>query len=114
MPHICISKHINIGSDDGLSPCRRQAIIRTNAGILLFGALGTNFSEILIKSSYIFIQENVLENVVWKTAAILSQPQCVKKRVKLTGTKRTHRECEPFIYFLGIAGLSPRQVEISL
>ena len=30
-------------------PGRRQAIIWTNAGILLIGPLGTNFSEILIK-----------------------------------------------------------------
>ena len=46
--HICISKLTIIGSDNGLSPGRRQAIIRTNAGILLIGPLGTNFSEILI------------------------------------------------------------------
>ena len=37
-----------IGSDNGLSPGRRQAIIWTNAGILLIGPLETNFSEILI------------------------------------------------------------------
>ena len=36
-----------IGSDNGLSPGRRQAIIRTNAGILLIGTLGTNLSEIV-------------------------------------------------------------------
>ena len=35
-------------SDNGLSPGRRQAIIWTNAGILLIGSLGTNFSEISI------------------------------------------------------------------
>ena len=45
--HICVSKLIIIGSDNGLSPGRCQAIIRTNAGILLIGPLGTNFSEIL-------------------------------------------------------------------
>ena len=38
-----------IVSDNGLSPGRRQAIIWTNAGILIFGPLGTNFSEILIE-----------------------------------------------------------------
>ena len=47
--HICVSKQIIIGSDNGLSPGRRQAIIWTNAGILLIGPLGTNFSEILIE-----------------------------------------------------------------
>ena len=46
--HICVGKLTIIGSDNGLSPGRRQAIIWTNAGILLIGPLGTNFSEILI------------------------------------------------------------------
>ena len=45
--NICVRKPTIIGSDNGLSPGRRQAIIRTNAGILLIGTLGTNFSEIL-------------------------------------------------------------------
>ena len=30
------------------------------------------------RNSYIFIQENPFENVVWKMVAILSRPQCVK------------------------------------
>ena len=47
--HICIGKLTIIGSDNGLSPGRGQAIIYTNAGLLLIGPLGTNFSEILIK-----------------------------------------------------------------
>ena len=45
--HICVSKLAIIGSDNGLSPDRRQAIIWINAGILLIRTLGTNFSEIL-------------------------------------------------------------------
>ena len=48
MTHICVGKLTTIGSDNGLSPGRRQAIIRTNTGILLMGPLGTNLSEILI------------------------------------------------------------------
>ena len=47
--HICVSNLAIIGSDNGLSPGRRQAIIWTNAGILLIGPLGTNFSETLIR-----------------------------------------------------------------
>ena len=47
--HMCVGKLSIIGSDNGLSPERRQAIIRTNAGILLIGPLGTNFSEILLE-----------------------------------------------------------------
>ena len=46
--HICVVKLTIIASDNGLSPGRRQAIIWTNAGILLIGHLGTNFIEILI------------------------------------------------------------------
>ena len=46
--HICVSKLTIIGSDNGLSPGRHQAIIWTNAGILLIRTLGTNFSEILL------------------------------------------------------------------
>ena len=48
--HICFSKVIIIGSDNGLWPGRCQAIIWTNAWILLIGLLGTNFSEILIET----------------------------------------------------------------
>ena len=47
--HICVSKLTNIGSNNVLSPGRRQAIILTNAGILLIGPLGTNFNEMLIE-----------------------------------------------------------------
>ena len=49
MTHICVGKLTVIGSDNGLSSEWRQAYIWTNAGILLIGTLGTNFSEILIK-----------------------------------------------------------------
>ena len=46
--HICIGKLTIIGSDNGLLPGRRQAIIWTIAAVLLIGRLGTNFNEILI------------------------------------------------------------------
>ena len=48
--HICVGKLTDIGSDNGLSPWQRQAIIWTNAEILLIGPLETNFSEISIES----------------------------------------------------------------
>ena len=47
--YICVSKLTVIDSDNGLSPSRRQAIIWTNAGILLIGSLVMDFSDILIK-----------------------------------------------------------------
>ena len=45
--HICVSKLTIIGSDNGLSPGRRQAIIWTNDGILLIRTFQTHFSEIV-------------------------------------------------------------------
>ena len=47
--HICVGNLTIIGSDNGLTPGRRQAIIWTSAGILLIGPKGINFSEILIE-----------------------------------------------------------------
>ena len=47
--HICVNNIASIDSDNGVSPSRRQAIIWSNAGILLIGPLGTNFSQILIE-----------------------------------------------------------------
>ena len=51
--HICVSKLTIIGSYNGLSPDRHEAIIETKSGTLLTGPLGTNFSEILIEI-YVF------------------------------------------------------------
>ena len=47
--HTSTSKLTIIGSDNGLSPRRRQTIIWTNDGILLIWHLGINFSEISIE-----------------------------------------------------------------
>ena len=48
MTQICVGNLTIIGSDNGLSPERHQAIIWTNAGILWIWPLGTNFSKISI------------------------------------------------------------------
>ena len=75
--HICIGNLTIIGQDNGLPPGRRQAIICTNAGILLIGPCGTGFSEILIGiHTFSFIKIR-LENVVCEMPSILSRPQCV-------------------------------------
>ena len=47
LKHISVSKLTIIDSDNGLSPGRCQAIIWTNAGILIIRTLATNFREIL-------------------------------------------------------------------
>ena len=50
LSHIYVSVNwVSIGSDNGLSPIRRQAIIKTSAGLLSIGPIGTNFSEICIE-----------------------------------------------------------------
>ena len=75
--HICVSNLTIIGSDNSLSSARRQAIIWTNDGILIIGALGTNFSEILIEIETFSFWKKSFESVVCETAAILSRPQWV-------------------------------------
>ena len=47
--HICVGDLTIIGSDNGLAPGQRQAIIWSNAVLLLNGPLGTHFSEFLIE-----------------------------------------------------------------
>ena len=60
--HICVSNLTIIGSDNGLLPGQRQAIIWTNAGLLSVGSVGTNFSEILIEI-YIFSFKKMHVNI---------------------------------------------------
>ena len=54
----CVGKLSIIGSDNGLSPGRSQAIIWTSAGILLIWLLGTNFSENHCWPHYVMIWHN--------------------------------------------------------
>ena len=56
MAHICISKLTTIGSVNDLFPGWCQAIIWTNAVILLIETLGTNFSENFKGKSNILIE----------------------------------------------------------
>ena len=80
--HICIGNLTIIGSDNGLSPGRRQAIIWTSAGILLIGPLGTNFSEILLE-----IHTFPLKKIRLK----MSSAKCCSFRLGLNVL--THRGC---------------------
>ena len=63
--HTCVCKLTTIGSDNGLSPGRRQAIIWSNAGILLIGSLGTNLCN---RNSGIF----------WEMVVFFSRPQSAR------------------------------------
>ena len=65
--HICVSNLTIIGSDNGLSHWRRQAIIWTNAGIFVIRPLGTNFSEILIgNQTFSFMKMHLKMSVKWR------------------------------------------------
>ena len=75
--HICIDDLPIIGSNNSLSPGRRQAIIWTNAEILLIVPLEKNFSENFKQNSNIFIHENAFEDGVCTITPISSRPQCV-------------------------------------
>ena len=70
--HICVGKLTILGSDNGLSSGRRQAIIWTNAAILLIGPLGTNFSEILIE-----IQTFSFTGMLLKMSSAKWRPFCL-------------------------------------
>ena len=74
--HISVAKPTIIGSDNGLSPRRRQAIIWTNDGILLIGPSGTNFTEILIAIQTFSWNKIHLKMSSVKSASISSWPQC--------------------------------------
>ena len=75
--HICVSNLAIIGSDNGLSPGWRQAIIWSNAGNIVNWTLGNQLQWNFNQNSNIFIHENGFESVVCEMAAILSRPQCV-------------------------------------
>ena len=76
MAHICVSKLTSIGSDNGLSPGRHQAIIWTNAGILLIGPLGTNFSELLIEIHTFSLKKMHLKSRLENGSHFVSASMC--------------------------------------
>ena len=76
MTHICVSKLTIIGSDNGLSPDRDQAIIWTYAGILLIRPWGTNFSEILIEIDVFSFKKMHL-----KMSSVKCRPFCLSLNV---------------------------------
>ena len=69
---------VSIGSNNGLSPVRCQAITWTNAGVLSIGLIGTNFNEIRI----LILSFKKMHLKMWsaKMAAILSRGGWVKDR----------------------------------
>ena len=74
--HICNSKLKIIGSDNGLSPDRRQAIIWTNAVIFSIWPLGTNFSEISIE-----MHTFSFKKMHWKMSSTKWWPFCLSLKL---------------------------------
>ena len=77
--HTCVSKLPITGSDNGLSPGRRQAIIWTNAEILLIGTPGTNFNQILIE-----IHTFSFKKIHFKISSGKGRPFCLGLNVSNT------------------------------
>ena len=77
MTHICSSKLTIIGSDNGLSPVRRQPIIRTSDDSLLTRPWGIYFNEILFEIQRFSFKKIDMKMSRAKMSAILSWPQCV-------------------------------------
>ena len=78
--HICIGNVTIIGSDNGLSPGRHEAIIWTNDWIMLTGPLGTNFSEISIG-----IQTFALKKIRLKMLSAKCRAFCLGLNVLIQG-----------------------------
>ena len=89
--HICVGNLSIIGPDNGLSPRRRQAIIWTNAGILLIGLWGTNFSEILIG-----IHTFSFKKIRLKMSSAKRRPFCIGLNVLTYEMSTMHTQEHPF------------------
>ena len=81
--HLCVSKLTIIGSDNGLSPGRRQAIIWTNDGMLLIGPLRTNFNETSIE-----IHVFSFKKIYLKLSSAKRRPFCPGLNVLIQSNKR--------------------------
>ena len=92
--HICVNNLTIIGSDNGLSPDRRQAIIWTNAGILLIEPLGTNFSEILI-----WIQIFSFKKMCLKMSSAKWRPFCLGLNVLRLQWRLLGHQAHVFVFW---------------
>ena len=66
-----------IGSCNGLSHVRWQALIKTSADLLSIGPLWRDFSENFNHNANIFFQETGIQNIVCQMSAILFRFRCV-------------------------------------
>ena len=81
MTDICFSNRAMFGSDNGLVPGWRQAIIWSNAGILLIAPLWTNFSEMLIEYIFIYLSIYSYKKMHLKRSSGKWNPFCLGHHV---------------------------------
>ena len=95
--HTYVGTHIITGSDNGLSPGRRQAITWTNVGILLFGPLGTYFSKILFELHF-HSRKLIWKSLLQNGRHFVSASICLKLCADSNGTlgKQQQIGSEPF------------------
>ena len=93
--HICVGNLTTTGSDNGLSPDRRQAIIWTNAGILSIGPLGINFSEISME-----IQTFSFRKMRLKSSSAKWRPSCLGLNVLTQCCVSTGQVCVALPYLV--------------
>ena len=97
--HICVSKLIISGSN-GVSPSWHQAIIWTNAGLLLIGTVGINFREILNEiHTFSYKKMQLIMSVKWR-------PFCLGLNVLMNKSPGTH-------FTNGLRAHNPNLVNIS-
>ena len=92
--YICVSELTIIGSDNGLSPGWRQAIIWNNAGLLLIEPLGTNFSEILIGiQTFSFKKMHLnMSSAKWRTVCLGLNVLTAQKPESVSMSWRHHHQ----------------------
>ena len=106
MTHLSVGNLTIIGSDNGLSPGRRQAIIGTNAGILVIATLGTNFSEILIE-----IRPFSFKKMHLKMSSGKWRPFCLGLNVLISRYLTQHNiEMQTVLIFLFCAALCLKRI----
>ena len=76
--HVASGILVSIGSGNGLSPVKHQAITWSHADPLLTTSLGTNFSEIWVKYKDFFFQNHAFEIVACKMSTIWFRFQSTK------------------------------------
>ena len=96
--HICVSNLTIIGSDNGLSPDRRQALTWTNAEFIVNWTHRNKLQSNLNSNSNIFIQENAFENVICQMVAIFSLPQWVNMKHADTTALMALTKCQHVLW----------------